>query len=68
MSNEQFFLQLVEKGYFRFCSPQPSKVENGVKTYYFNFYGLDPLGGEDIVTANKIRFNVVGGFIDMQEI
>ena len=69
MSNEQFFLQLAEKGYFRFVSIDPEQSKNGIKSYIFNFYNLDPQGGESTVTAvGKVRFNQIGGLIDIKEI
>ena len=68
MSNEEFFLQLAKKGYFKFTAMDKEQSSNGVKTYSFNFHGLDPLGKECIASTNKIRFNQIGGFIDLQEI
>ena len=59
MSNEHFFLEVCNRGYLLLYSEEPT-VENSIKSYLFRYHGTDKY--------KRIRFNQVGGFIDIQEI
>ena len=61
MSNENFFLMLVEKEMIELCNNKP-KIENSLRIYTFSYHNA-----YDVAIYGTFKFNQIGGFVEFIE-